>query len=372
MCGKSQPELYFANGMFNDYSDSYQSALHLMSEYNKSHTKVDRIKVAFNSNEFFTTQLYQVLRQKVDELEVSIWTYLSSKLNPDSALNRKILKIYADSLNRKDIDLKKQIESYRSVLNKSKDVVTVAHSQGNLYTNLAFGSIASTQTKMISVATPASRVYNSSPPNYFTFTNDHVIRFIPSALTPNVASVANVGLNHSFIFRYMNESGSKKLILKQMSEALSTSHPFFGNRFNSDLNPTINWFLDLLNSKKRLKDEECLVGAVLFGLEEAHALECSERNLATVRLHINDCVTDFEKKFERDTNCPYYEGLHMWPDRPTQMPTPDILQFYNDHPECEFGIESFKKKGVSLPKTAVKLLDQIQDASKASEDKSEN
>jgi hypothetical protein len=110
-------------------------------------------------------------------------------------------------------------------------VLVVAHSQGNLYANAAYGNLASKDTVpmdafgIVSVATPASRVAGGGP--YYTLMYDLVISAvqlaIPGTLPGNVTNSVSDSdwKHHSFIDSYLNGDQTGRLII---NGALSTAN----------------------------------------------------------------------------------------------------------------------------------------------------
>ncbi len=85
-------------------------------------------------------------------------------------------------------DLRVHIQNYQSELNNGNSIITVAHSQGNLYVNEAFTVVsvpAAQQFEVIAVATPGDHVPGGGP--WFTLEND-IITIVPFALKANAAN----------------------------------------------------------------------------------------------------------------------------------------------------------------------------------------
>jgi hypothetical protein len=129
-------------------------------------------------------------------------------------------------------DLQMHIQQYRAEFSKGNKVVTVAHSQGNLYANEAYNvlynGISPLQTRsfgIVSVANPASFVAGDGP--HTTFFGD-IITLVLFALLPNTPS-DGVGVLcsispwclHGFADAYLEGTVSRNQILQDIVDVIS-------------------------------------------------------------------------------------------------------------------------------------------------------
>jgi hypothetical protein len=122
-----------------------------------------------------------------------------------------------------DADLRRHVQRYQGLLMSGNRVLVVAHSQGNLYANAAYGNLAGNDTVpmdafgIVSVATPASRVAGGGP--YYTLMYDLVISAVqlavPGTLPGNVTNSVSDSdwKHHSFIDSYLNGDQTGPLIV---------------------------------------------------------------------------------------------------------------------------------------------------------------
>ena len=115
-----------------------------------------------------------------------IWLWLGDDNGPswfDQTIGNSLLNVTAIF----QPDLQAQVQHYTNDLNTGVKDVLVAHSQGNLYGNQAYGLLSPTidQFNMISVATPANFVSGNGP--YVTLEHD-VILLVPGSLPANTSN----------------------------------------------------------------------------------------------------------------------------------------------------------------------------------------
>jgi len=87
-------------------------------------------------------------------------------------------------------DLSEQIKNYKKSINAGNQVIVIAHSQGNYFTNEAYKALSECQKKsfyMLGVANPASSVSGMSEGRgkLVTLDNDP-ITYVPSSMSPNI------------------------------------------------------------------------------------------------------------------------------------------------------------------------------------------
>ncbi len=326
-CGEKKTALYFANGMFNSRIGAIQSLHELSMRMQKQHpsNRFDAFEVAYNTNEPGLLQLHQVFRQKITDTSISFWRNIGKLFELEKGENLKnIISLLNAEQTLTDKDLRIQISDYKKYLKNNFKIITVAHSQGNLYTNFAFDSIGSDETQMISVATPASNVYGEGP--YFTFFSDGVIAHIPNALPANRKKEQAKYFDHEFIGHYLVDRPTENEILSAIDASYNSElenssrslNPQDGY-FNSDMSQVLKWFDTYFKEKRKLSNAECLIVEGLFSLYERHALSCKERNF-----------------------CPHYQRLDFVK---LNYPLLETLDHYALNPHCKMDLEEFKKLG---------------------------
>jgi hypothetical protein len=162
--------------MFNSRREAKASLNELRKAYELKSNKenFNEYQVAYNTDEPALLQLFEVYRQKSEEYGLGFWKWIKSFKGAEN--NKEIEKLLQEFYSEQrsvDVDLRIQIKDYNKYLKNGFQIITVAHSQGNFYTNFSFAQINSEKTKMISVATPASSVFKDGP--YYTFKSDGVI-----------------------------------------------------------------------------------------------------------------------------------------------------------------------------------------------------
>lgn len=210
--------VFFGNGVWNDVEDADESCsvLEELLEAHVSGTNLNGIityKLAYNPSEGYLADLLETFEQDLQTSYSLFWNYLAEwDLMPDF-LQDKIIEI------AKEVDadvvsanpsVQEHIEQYNTYLSEGKTVVLVAHSQGNLYGNIAYIGIDPQYIDgfgIVSVANPDSYVAGGGP--YTTIDEDFIIGSILSALPPNLDNFfgplnwGDVWGGHSFIKSYM-------------------------------------------------------------------------------------------------------------------------------------------------------------------------
>ena len=239
-----------------------------------------------------------------------------------------------------DQDLSSQIKNYKATLESGFKIITVAHSQGNFYTNFAFEQIKSPNVKMISVATPASYVFGNGP--YFTFKSDGIIKYVSTALELNQTKPNPGFFDHRFIEDYLNDPIVHKNIMssiqfyaagdKYPQPSLNPEKAFF----HSDVTPIINWFNQMLAEGQSLDPSECLLAHSIFGVYGRHRMRCTERNLKYIKDNVEGCRLDRERAGDvrGETMCPFYAGMES--NHPFEIYYPsERFEFYKKFPQCD-------------------------------------
>lgn len=120
---------------------------------------------------------------------------------------------------------------YLESLYKSHRVLLVSHSQGNMFANRIYDSIAPSEYQSyfanLQVASPASSVH-AMMGNYVTNIGDGVINPLPGSMEGNVHpdTYLNLDLNHPFASSYLSYKEPVEKIIKNMKELKSTKEYF--------------------------------------------------------------------------------------------------------------------------------------------------
>lgn len=367
-CQKDQNVLFFANGMFNSKLEAKKSLDQIQKIYELKFGKenFNKYQVAYNTDEPALIQLLQVYRQKSEEYGLGFWKWIKSFKGAESNQEiQKMIKEYYNEQRAHDKDLKFQIKTYEDYLKNGFQVITVAHSQGNFYTNFSFDQIKSEKTKMISVATPASSVFQNGP--YFTFKSDGVISHIPSAFEPN-REKSNPGLfDHEFVNHYLKEQQTHAEIIDSIHNAitLKSTEPSLNPKngyLNDDMIPVIKWFNGILEKKSDLTPSDCMLTYALFSTYRLRGLTCEGRNFKALKTVLNACAEDLTETihFKQETACSFYSGME--PGNPFEYFYPfERHEFFQKYPNCKIeSVVEFKNKiSIEAIQSAIKKADSL-------------
>lgn len=353
-CGNDKTVLFFANGMFNDKEAANIIFAALKKSYSKKYSAehFNRFDIAYNTDEMALLQLYQVYSQKVEEVGLGFWSWLSKlKMVENNSVaniefNTKLEEYYSEQ-KAKDRDLSRQINQYNDYLKNGFRIVTVAHSQGNFYTNFSFAQIKSKDTSMISVATPAATVYRDGP--YYTFKSDGVITHIYGALYPNREKVNPGYFDHAFVGDYLVDVDTANDIMNSVYQAWQKkpndeqSIKIEDSYYHTNMNPVLEWYHNAVENDIKAEPSDCMLAYALLGLHGRHGLKCTERNLKAFRDSIKDCILDMndtENKRDR-TYCSVYPGFDVGGGLMWTSQGADMWTFFKNNPFCQ--IDSFEE-----------------------------
>lgn len=361
--------LYFANGMFNDRVGANESKDELQKKLQRKYPsdKFATVKLAFNTDEAALIQLHQVFRQKVTDINVSFWKSFANLLQVNPKDVSTILSKYIAVEKLLDVDLSLQIKSYQASLKNGWSIITVAHSQGNFYTNSAFDNLnVGNMTSMISVATPASRVFQDGP--YFTFKSDGIIGLFPTALSPNLTKEPAGLFDHEFIKHYLGDKTTHDQILLAVHEtynnATEASEPSLdpaARYFDNDVVPILNYYKEVVTQRSLLPGQ-CLLAWQLFDVYARHGATCTQRNFAAFKEGISDCLKDLNDKNQerRETNCPFYRGMDFGSPYQAYFPA-ESHDFFTSFPDCKMSFNDFhEQEGLNEATAALVLLQKLE------------
>lgn len=221
--------VFFGNGMFNDYEQATNSKYSLENSMRPSGNLSEdqwAFDISYNHDEKLFS-LFEVFRQREGERASTFWRWISGLSFAPDWFRDKALELASHQPLAEaviDADLRRHIDSYRSLLMEGNRVLVVAHSQGNLYANAAYANLARDDNHLqmnafgiVAVATPSSQVAGGG--SYYTLTNDLVIDtvrlFYWDTLPGNVTNSVpdSDWKHHSFVDAYLKGDQSGPMIV---------------------------------------------------------------------------------------------------------------------------------------------------------------
>ena len=224
--------VFFGNGVWNEVEDANGSRRKLETRLNAhiSGTNLDgtiTYKLAYNPSEGALEDLVETFAQETQTDYSKFWNYLAGlDIMPDYLQDK--LKVIANIVNASIVSanpsVQAHIEQYNTYLGKNRKVILVAHSQGNLYGNIAYLGINPQYLDrfgIVSVANPDDYVAGGGP--YTTIEEDLIIGSLSTALVSNVNNFSLTYINpfdlsgHNFIKSYMfSGHAAEKQILEDI------------------------------------------------------------------------------------------------------------------------------------------------------------
>ena len=379
--------MFFANGVLNTECQARKAWLTLKDKV-KAHLRKDFVgylqldkkpDLAYNTSEPLLVSLLEAYIQKADvrNNELYFFYWLRNRGLPK---NKKaaaqlledmnaLLERYYVKLNQKYPDLSRQTENYRSVLENGEHVLTVAHSQGNLFTNAAYNSLMEPYInpnfrgvmRIVAVATPASYVAGTPPnaePLYTTLKADTFMRILFNALPANQSCYEREYFKHLFVDDYLANDCAAQYIIGDIGTALSDlifsskNRPFGAYGYELGyVDPSLIAFMRFVH---RIQDydvplltaEQCF--GFRFGLKvfDWFGEKCTDRSFEQLRETMQNCLDSYwqpndpEYSPDSDSKCPVFD-LTTYMDR--LFPSTNLSRkWLKTHPECRISKDQLK------------------------------
>jgi hypothetical protein len=260
-CALGQTKVFFANGVWVDPLSAVISSIDLeIAYYNADPDPDNRIEfdLAYNPSAGLAADIMEAATQLAELNLTAAWRVITGLDVMPDRLRQHIEQIAAASTLRVSAPVvAAHVAKYQSALTSEKGVVIVAHSQGNLFANLAYQALTPEQqahTLVVSVASPASSVPGGAA--HVTLFEDLIARAFPSnhlpANTSNLPLVSLTTAGHGFSEAYIAPgSRSAGLIIGRAVDA--TVQAAFRNCwqarvFNVDASMQIIWNGTLVGS----------------------------------------------------------------------------------------------------------------------------
>ena len=217
-CEDEKVRVYFGNGVFNDEERSGEgiAALQVLLDNAAIQGDLkDRIVCDISHNPTDgLLDLFEAAQQITGDAWSAFWRSLAGlDVLPDFLLDEfeNIAVKFDEDRVKSNPSIQKHVDKYNEDLCRGDKVIVVAHSQGNLYANIAYGGIDEARKDgfgIVSVANPSWRVAgDDSNEFYTTISEDIVIKVLPWALGSNLDNFS--GLNpddlsgHMFAASYL-------------------------------------------------------------------------------------------------------------------------------------------------------------------------
>ena len=206
----------FGNGVWNDkeQADSSRRRLTRRLESHVAGTDLEGIityATAHNPSDGTLLDLMETFEQNLQTDWSQFWRYLAGlDLMPDFLQNKliEIANTVDESILQGNPAVQSHIEKYNKFLSEGNKVVVVAHSQGNLFANIAYLGIDSQYIDgfgIVSVGNPDNYVAGSGP--HTTLDEDIIIGNVPGSLPANIDNFFGINLRdltgHMFEKSYM-------------------------------------------------------------------------------------------------------------------------------------------------------------------------
>jgi hypothetical protein len=206
----------FGNGVWNDKedADSSRDLLAWRLESQVAGTDLEGIITyitAHNPSDGTLLDLVETFEQNLQTDWSQFWRYLAGLDPMPDFLQNKLIEI-ANAVDENILQgnpaVQDHVEKYNKFLSEGNKVVVVAHSQGNLFANIAYLGLDSQYSDgfgIVSVGNPDNYVAGSGP--YTTLDEDIIIGSVPGSLPANLDNFFGINLRdlsgHTFGKSYM-------------------------------------------------------------------------------------------------------------------------------------------------------------------------
>lgn len=247
--------VFFGNGVWNDKeaADGSRRLLTRRLESKVSGTSLEGIityGTSHNPSDGTLQDLWETFVQNGQTDTSQFWRYLAG-LDPLPDFLQDKLKEIANSVDafvvQSNPAVQKHIEKYNKFLSEGNKVVVVAHSQGNLFANIAYLGIDSQYIEgfgIVSVGNPDNFVAGGGP--YTTIDEDIIIGNVSDSLPANLDNFWGINLNdlsgHTFAKSYMasNHQAEGKILDDAVSKINALNFP--DSRLgNGIITATLTW-----------------------------------------------------------------------------------------------------------------------------------
>lgn len=244
--------VFFANGMFTTRPEAQEALEHLRSlaasEIRASEFERIQWGLAHNVSEELPLQVAQVLSQYSERGFSDFQSWLREpSFNPSFALvdilasDRFWEQTGFSAIELDDAAVAHQLSLYRLAISQKRKVIVIAHSQGNLYSDIVYSRLTPQEQKhvgIVHVASPAARnlgvhSYRPVTDQYHNFAGDLVIA-LPSFLNSNPATHSQsanpfrTSSGHHFVNDYLRDPVVGRLIVRDLARHMNGLQGYCG------------------------------------------------------------------------------------------------------------------------------------------------
>lgn len=249
-CSLAQTAIYFGNGINNSHTEALDSKCKLQTAFCESINSEDednyKFALAYNQSFGIGTDLLECARQTLgNEWPTLLVAFLLNDTRIINLLPGDIVQRFNDFLTNQTIqelvapnasneDVADHVSSYTSDIGEGKKVILVAHSQGNIFANLAYQRLSTSYQQyftIVPVASPESFVRKSLV-GHVRFSDDLVIAGVemakslvglPSPLSANDQdNIDEDFLSHNFLKAYIKDASAKYFIINAIHASNSS------------------------------------------------------------------------------------------------------------------------------------------------------
>ena len=187
----AKADVYLSTGILTD-KDSTDAARDLLEEDLKTSNPEIYGSEPFKSAYNTSRDLWDFIEAADQLFEQNGWSiyWNSFVIATDLVLEKHYIDYFAGLSKNHTNDLTEQLKNYKNSINAGNQVIVIAHSQGNYFTNEAYDALSECQKKsfyMLGTANPADHVsgMDNGRGALATLDNDP-ITFVPSSMRPNI------------------------------------------------------------------------------------------------------------------------------------------------------------------------------------------
>lgn len=247
--------MFFGNGVWNDEeaADSSRRLLTRRMESKIAGSELEGIityATAYNPTEGKIRDLLETFEQNAQTDTSQFWRFLAGLDPLPDFLQNKLIEI-ANEVDAEVVSsnpaVQNHIEKYNQFLSEGNKVVVVAHSQGNLFANIAYLGLDAQYKEgfgIVSVGNPDNHVAGDGP--YTTLEEDIIIGNVVNSMPANLDNFFGINLRdlsgHKFADSYMasGKSAETKILNDAVNSINGLSFPET-DLSNGIVTATLSW-----------------------------------------------------------------------------------------------------------------------------------
>lgn len=200
---QAKADIYLATGVLTTEKSTDEARKALEADLKAANPEIygsDPFKSAYNT----THGLWDFIEAAAQLFDQNGWSkyWQSFSVITNQKLAQHFIDYFSGLSQNHSVDINEQITNYANSINAGNQVIVIAHSQGNYFTNQAYEALNDCQKKsfyMLGTANPASKVSGMEELRGALATLDNdPITYVPSSMSANIINSERYTLNNGY------------------------------------------------------------------------------------------------------------------------------------------------------------------------------